>query len=442
MNKLFFFILFAYIHTFALMCQDNSHVQVLHFVTSNSEDHQSLNYLTDLYNYEEKPAKCKYNIVWILENGKLKVVDTISAITKDCNQITEFIHETKEKYFITSEFDLYDELNANGRDTSNQYLLIYDYSEKQNMLRNIKLSQKNGISFNLNQTFRNDGKILQTIGSAETAYQYYVINQKGNISKYTRKKDTTEVYVDVEPGAFMRDYQKYRFPGGRGGKLMTGTSEDFSTWVESPFQVPTQINDTMTFQGFTISHYYPGCRYLIGRRDYKDPSQFEYSMYSYYDYQNKNWDTFRLHSMYRTFHVSPEQYMYGTGVDWTKSKIKKARLLDEYLVAKKREYADSIGYIRNTHVMKGTFFVYHIPSKKFMEYISEENDIEVLLMIRDKVYFRVDDEIREILIDQKKATFVKKSEKVIVKDRYVVPHIHHLYFDEPSKAIRVDIKQE
>jgi phage tail sheath gpL-like len=82
MNKLLLSILFVYNLATAVSCQ-SSDEQVLHFIISNSQDHQSLDYLTDLYNYEANPTNCKYNIIWSLQNGKLKVVDTISSIKKE-----------------------------------------------------------------------------------------------------------------------------------------------------------------------------------------------------------------------------------------------------------------------------------------------------------------------------------------------------------------------
>ncbi|MCB0660968.1 MAG: hypothetical protein KDC04_08530, partial [Saprospiraceae bacterium] len=282
--------------------------------------------------------------------------------------------------------------------------------------------------FGLKSYFIN-GKIYYFIGSDYQIPEYdYFINKNGDFIHQKRLWEINNFIVKTESSAIDSYYQRIRFSSGDDGKLKSGHTDDFDSWGDADFQGPIKSEDKEKYEGFTIFYLTPSSTFLIGKKDLINNSANDSLItYWYLDKRTQEWDTFNLSKFYSNFNVYNDAYLYGTGMNNLRF-LSNADTISNLLEENSKFYSDSLGLIPIKQTLTGKFFIFHIPSKTFCEYLGNTQDTEVIQIIDDWIYYRDYDEIRRMKINHTSKIYDISTNELVVKDKYRVPMIHHLFF--------------
>jgi hypothetical protein len=156
------------------------------------------------------------------------------------------------------------------------------------------------------------------------------------------------------------------------------------------------------------------------------------SQYSLYNKLKDKWAKIELPE------TSPIRYQNGwlIGLFYdTDSKCSTTVSLDEYKTPKDLEdaffsrYTLRHGLWPNLRIMYCQHFIYHVDSESMGVVNLDDHDSEILYVFDDRVVYRIYDRILEapILIVNKEIYVDRRSEKLLVHDKDIVPNIHYMY---------------
>ncbi len=415
----------------------------LYFISSNSKDAVTLKY--SRYESTWDDTRILYNCLWKLDNDTLALIDTLNYNPKINTHLDKLIHQQEEGWFLIHERDrrdwrYYESHYGSEYNKLLDYFSILSYSGDDS-LELKKMNSKN-IPFDFDEligsSFKINGHIIYRVGiDKEKVKYFYYLNKNGEITQRYRPWDINELFVKTEASALERTYQRTRYPGGKDGKLKSGHTEDFESYQDADFQGPYIFKDKNNhkYRGFSLNYQTSDSKYLIGNKDFKEVEKKD-SIITYWvlDKINEKWDTFCLHHFYPNFNVYIEEYIYGTGMNFL-SYLNDTDSIIHLLEQNTNYYSDSLGLIPMIQTLTGKFFIYHLPTKTFCEFVGSTIDTEVIQIIDDWIYYREYDEIRRMKLDQVIHKFDPGTIELVVKDKYKVPLIHHLFFSK-AKALK------
>lgn len=436
LNFIFSFFVLEILHS-----QDT--VNNLYFISSNSEDISMLEYSREDPVWDD--TRILFNCIWKLNNDTLMLIDTLNFNPKNNTHLLYLMHQDYDNCIIIKERDRdnwqYLDAHPSESDENENYISIFRYgSDTLEVLKiNIKNLPTKFSLFGLNCYFFN-GNILFFIGSDYKIPEYdYFITKNGDFIHEKRIWDINSLFVKTESSAMIRFFQTNRYPGGKNGRLKSGHTEDFDSWEDADFQVPSMPGDMEKYRGFSVLYNTPDARYIIGKKDLKEANLSDSLItYWYYDKSNSLWDTFQLHHSYLNFNVYNESYMFGTGISDLRFS-NNSDTISKLLFENAKMYSDSLGLIPLIQNLTGKFFIYHIPSKTYCEFVGKTPDTEVIQIIDGWIYYREYDEIRRMKLNNFSNQYSLSDSELVVKDKYRVPMIHHLFL---SKAFPKVKKQE
>ena len=81
-----------------------------------------------------------------------------------------------------------------------------------------------------------------------------------------------------------------------------------------------------------------------------------------------------------------------------------------------------------------SLFLYHIPTKKMIEWKSKNGDSEIIQIIDGYIYYRVFDELRKVKLDEKILNIAWSTDELIIKNTDVIPYVHHIFFSNTTQT--------
>lgn len=388
------------------------------------------------------------NLLWRVESDSLKLVDTLNYNCHLNSETHLFRHFDEYHWFFIREQEYRTE--ADIRNLSRQFdeapkeglfFSVLDYSGDELILRKVdsKYLKPFGANWSHNNAFYFNGNLYYDYsGNLSSKYfGNFITNRKfDNSHRIEEEVFLNKYYCKSESGILFRG-GNYGYPFGKDGKLkFSWEKAPFDEWSDASFQIPTSVEDGIQYANFQIKYTSPKSAYLIGQKyDFEgnaDRSNLHYILTK----TTSVWDSIYLPKYCREFNVYGDELLYGTGINeacmgqndrcFTDS-------IEQFKILYPDKYSERYGFHPFVPRMYGSIWMYHIPSKRYVEYRAEDRDIEFIQIIDGWIYYRVYDELRRMRLNMAGSYFDKDTIEVLVKDKYVVPHVHHVFF-----APRVD----
>lgn len=237
-------------------------------------------------------------------------------------------------------------------------------------------------------------------------------------------------------------YEKYKNEIGSKLKITIGIHlKDYEQMPDSWIQIPRELRDS-TISGVWVAinndNYFVGG----GVSKLKTEEGFAKSYRWIYDKKTEAIDTLLFDGQEDYRLKIYKDWLYGTAI--LKSEVFSSRYNRdtpegrEALYEKNRQITGGKYNLRNgkpPFLLNKTdqLILIHLPTKRKIKWHTGDIDSEILLAEGDKIYFRVYDEIRCVDIDLEKNAIAWSSETVIVKDKDIIPFVHHIFFSSTAQ---------
>ena len=374
-------------------------------VTVYSQQKRSLNFLSAspdmFYDYQNY-----LTMLYELNGDSLMILDTLTSGEK---MMARFLSSSDKEGLVF----IYEE-NYNNLDNNN--LISLDKK------RNAKLSVMNlsSIASNWPKMISKDEEIVYCLGIefAEDEIKYYGYNRELDIVE-VYPNDFRKVYLNGNPGSPIKTDEKLLvYTDSIDGKLFIPVTKDVTKRPVFPVELP---EDYFPNEKKRLAIYVNNDDCFMIKLD---DSEGKTSNFLVLNKVTDQWNKLVCKGD-RTRVQYFSDWISGTVINHDKDKISPGK-------ADRRQEPNSFGpgFDTMTRVLKfyypGLLFLYHIPSKAYIEWSTGQGDSEVLLVEDDLVYYRVNDQIYRASIYEGKK--LGKPELLLKDNR--VPDIHWAFFSD------------
>ncbi len=173
-----------------------------------------------------------------------------------------------------------------------------------------------------------------------------------------------------------------------------------------------------------------------------------------YEKEHCNWSVIKTNTKEHYTIGRNEDWIYGTGlISWdnlnTMAKQAGKSVYDYPSDKENLENYDKY-YSKNGGVSDlilqmatGKLMLYHIPSETQLIWETKDKDSEIIDMIDGSIYYRIYDELRTADVSIGQNGIKIKNDRMIVKDKDIIPYVHHLFLSKTkqNKFKRIEIKR-
>jgi hypothetical protein len=395
-------------------------------------------YIDDYTRYKHEPSNTinrEYKkIIYKIDSDSLLIFDTLNVAKNHAmNNLVQF---SDENLIYFEERDMYEGISPrffSFLDTKDDSIIIkrYDSSMDASFL---------GYAWYLN-TFKCKDLLYIKIEQQPGVLYGDAVNRNFE-KKEVELEDFRNVYNEGLTSGFQRGIgYLFHYPLDNYNKLKITTGQKkYEDMPDAPVQIPVELRDTLIKSvGVEINTQ----NYFVGRGYYRNDSLNinRPTYYWIYDKQMDTWDTL-IFSGSEIFNFKIcSNWMYGTRSlkDDSASKRKRLgseeyeKLLNEEVASIRSKYNLENGSTPILFDKTGNIMLYHIPTKTRTIWNTGDKDSEALLIRENKLYYRKYDELRSVNLDIKNFGIIKSSDELIVKEKNVIPFIHHIFFSRSTQ---------
>ena len=183
-----------------------------------------------------------------------------------------------------------------------------------------------------------------------------------------------------------------------------------------------------------IRYFYPmlnNARYCAGGWQRHPGDTADATKIFILDKSNDEWHSLWLEGKGLNF-MNWEDWLYGTIKRKLPPLEKRIEVFDRY----NGRYDEQFGKPDYLSRRPGIHYLYHIPTRKYIEWNMGDPDSEIILINDGKIYYRIFDEIRMVGLNTRKREIDWPSDKLIIKNKKIVPNVHWMFF-----APKMDMKE-
>lgn len=380
-------------------------------------------------------------ILWRLEDSSLFIVDTLNFDFSTETRLDRLYHFPDQKWFFIHERPLISQRNIlNYPGKIPDFYSVLDYDGDKICIR------REDSFFNGD---RGDNAYYKWFLKKEVKFLLYN-ETKGRgrnrrffaIDKFLNRQ---EIFPEIEfqhpinnGEAGFRDgvVSDYAFSKNQGELVISfnlgneQVEDNPKAWLQLPVELRLQKADLM------LIIVRPEWRYLVAKpRFYNENSNDSLgNTVLIHDYQENTWEYIKLPGDY-TIISSYGNWLYGmTRNFWNRDREIEKDSFNLLSSRYGRKYTGKYGEIpQRWQGFTGMHYLYHIPSKKLVEWNARDRDSEILTIQDGLIYYRVYDEIRKVPLNEEKLEITWKEEKVTAKDKDIIPHVHHIFWAGKSQ---------
>lgn len=388
------------------------------------------------------------SILWRVEGDTLISVDTLNFDHSINNEIIELRHFDENKWFFIKERKKisdreFERMAGQGIICyPSEYISVLDYSDNNLVLRKVDaklFSPYYKRKFSSQNNFVIDGDLYYDY------IQEWNDNTYGNyaINKYIKNPIKIDEYTYIHKKFVKResafyDHKTTRFSFSKEGKLVFNfdRSLPFEKWSELDYPILKDAKDGKVYAGFNFFYITPTSKYIIGYKNTYGGGNANSPTYIY-DKTNQKWDSCRVNA-WALKNVYIDEFAYGTLVNpcYTE-KCNYLDSIEDYKSKFKNKYSEKYSFYPVIPWTSGKFGIFHIPTKKYIEFQAKDRDCEVIQIIDDWIYYRVYDELRRIKLNTDKVDFEYNTDELLYKDKDIIPNVHHV-FRAKKQALKVE----
>ena len=449
MKKILFILIFVWFAIDNLQSQNLKDSLYLHLVMFTSRD---------LYTYFDDPTtdeemdSTKKALLWRLESDSLKLLDTLN-LDPSQNNITEMYEckqfsEKKWIYIMEREFfPTYFVPKATEQDSflsEDTFISVLDYSGDSIIIRRLKGSQYNPFyKYSLyTEDYYYDAQLWHLYSYDLSPFKVFIIS-KSLENGHEIKKDiyADSFYIKRESGIFSRFNAFFMIRKDNEVKKRVFERNKYPTledWPKSDMIIPVGEDEYKYYSSFEFLLRTPQNRYIIGRKKRHKPNTDSLELYYVFDKETQIWDTIYMPNDVRNFNIYKDRYLYGTL--WRKCTYCRdyKPVRDSVLALIKKypkKYSWKYSNYPNLAHCSGKFFIYDLERRKYVEMKAEDRDAELIEIIDGWIYYRVYDEIRRMKLGLEPDYFDKSTVEVLVKNKEVIPNVHHIFLKEKCPVV-------
>lgn len=382
-------------------------------------------------------------ILWRLEDSSFSMVDTLNFNFANETNLKKLYHFPGQKWFFFHEYPLGNLRNYYKFPGKNpDFYSILDYSGDKIIVRREEFSSYKG---NGRDTYfkwylkKGDKFILwnENMGERKT-WQFFAIDRFFN---------RLEIFPEGEfqhpinyGGAGFQDWEvpAYAFSRNNGELVISfnlgneNIEDNPTAWIQLPFELRLQKADLM------LILIRPEWRYLVAKPRFYDQNKNDSlgNTVLIHDYEENSWEYIKLPGDY-TIISSYGDWLYGMKRNfWNRDNEVERDSFNLLATRYGRKYSGKYGEIpQRWQGFTGMHYLYHIPSKKLIEWDAKDRDSEILTIKDGMIYYRVYDEIRKVPLDEVGKEIIWRKEEVIAKDKDIIPYVHHIFWAKKSPVI-------
>jgi len=399
------------------------------------------------------------SILWRLDAGSLHALDTLNlnpfhAITnmEHCRHFDDYqwVYIQEKEYFPTFFTERSKKLFSNDslgfEDFT--YISVLDYSGDSIYLRRMVGEKYDpfGSTKIYHRAFRKKNLLYYTYSYDDQSDNYgNYINNKFLDDGHEVDRNTYQnrLYVKYESGLFFRIITGYITDKNNNYKARVYDSNKYESsnqWPINNLNIPTSDSESELYKYFGLMYATENSKVVIGKKKrWKKNSD---SLEIYY-HMNKNnfgvWDTILLPKDVNTFNVHEDRYLYGTHINsdilgkYNPKRNRNSTL--SYMDRYPEKYSWKYANYPNLIYSKGVIFIYDLEDRKYYELQLPDRDSEFLQIIDGWIYLRVYDEIWRMPLNIEGNPFRLEEKEVLIKDKAVIPNVHHIFLKEKSPVV-------
>ena len=421
----------------------------LHLVMFTSKD--LFTYFEDPTNDEEMDST-KKAFLWRVEGDTLIMLDTLNfnhgrnSITEmyQCRQFTEkkWIYIMEHEFFPT--YYVPEPTQQDSFLDEDTFISVLDYSGSEIIIRRLRGSEYS--PFHVREYYPLEYmigiKLYHTYSQAVHPLREFIISKMLNDGYEIKATEYIDsFYVKRESGTFYRYNPLYFISKNNEIKNRVYNMENFNSWEDWPenkMNIPVSDSEHDIYSRFEFLLHTPQNRYVIGKKQRRKPNPDSLEQYYILDKNTEIWDTIYMSNGVKNFNIYKDRYLYGTL--WKKCiYCKDPKTVKDSVLAIIRKYPRKYSwkyanYPNLTH-SSGKIFIYDIENRKYEEMRLDDIDAEFLEIIDGWIYYRVYDEIRKMKLGKNGNLFDKTGIKVLIKNKEVIPNVHHIFLKKKSKVV-------
>ena len=382
------------------------------------------------------------SILFLLNKGNLKSIDTINYNQKINTIMPECRHFEEFKFFYIREKGVKGEWVTDRTGhyymtwNEDNYVTVLDYSGDKIVLRKAN-ADSIAMACNLlrGQSYIDNGQLKYTFSycSNQEAYHRNVINKFMKVNELDEDIFLNHQYQRTEPSIFYRMSSGVGFRINRNGELVLSFDGnlDYQKWNKVDFQFPYRV-DSKRYSNIQYLLKTPACSKEIFFKGLKDGGTDSIATYYIYDKNTKGFDSIISHFKIYEMDVYQGHIGYGTLALNASFKTNKPKEMPP-----PSRYSNKYGDIPNLQYNTGKFFIWDLDRNDFKVYDMDDLDTELLSIHEDWVYYRIFDEIRKIKLSDLDSRDYKQKTELLLKDKIRVPNIHHVFW-APEMPLKVE----
>ena len=374
-----------------------------------------------------------YKKLYKLEKGQLKLIDTLNAF--DDQLVDKLVQFPDQKLIYIAERDF-------ALDTLLNYSFSFlDYSTDKLILRRYYTGWdtlwRDNYSYAGFAIDRN-GKLIVNdridFDSKNNGLKQYGIDKFFN--KYIIKNSDFKNLVNFGYSGFKWGFSFFvRYSEDDFSEYKAGWYFKELTLPNAP-QIPDSIKD------FDIKSY----AVVFSNKKYwllHGPTEFKYTPDTttkvfIYDKDKNLWDTIRVPGVNGACSIE-DDWLFG--IEKRRDTCDFIRSSDycfnQYWSERKmleKKYNMHNGRPDSFRKFPGILYIYHIPTKNLITWQARDRDSEIIQIIDGYIYYRVFDELRKVKLDEKILNIAWSTDELIVKNRDVIPYVHHIFFSNTTQT--------
>jgi len=428
----------------------------LHVVMFTSEDIPT-NFFDPRLGEEGDQDSTLLSILWVLDADSLRSLDTLNlnpfgtiSNMQHCRHFAseKWIYIQEREYtptFLTERSKNLKDIYDGNEDT---YISVLDYSSDTIVVRRMVGEKYDpfGSTKIYHRAFRKKDLLYYTYSYDDQSDNYgNYINNKFLDDGHEVDRNTYQnrLYVKYESGLFFRIITGYITDKNNNYKARVYDSNKYESsnqWPINNLNIPTSDSESELYKYFGLMYATENSKVVIGKKKrWKKNSD---SLEIYY-HMNKNnfgvWDTILLPKDVNTFNVHEDRYLYGTHINSDiLGKYNPKRNRDStlsYMGRYPEKYSWKYANYPNLIYSKGVIFIYDLEARKYYELQLPDRDSEFLQIIDGWIYLRVYDEIWRMPLNIEGNPFRLEEKEVLIKDKAVIPNVHHIFLKEKSPVV-------
>jgi hypothetical protein len=368
-----------------------------------------------------------------LEKDTFYVVDTLNFDHNLNNTMRSIVQHKQQKFFVFVEKDMYDYYDPSVAESdqlpNSEYFALLDYSNIPFKLRKLKadsITPFAGAAGPALASYNINGEYYWPYTLDKS---YFLLSRQMNTSYRLSDFDRMRNYhVENMPGYSSLKSYTYVFHPDHGYILDRNSLSNWREWSQLiDFDYPSEEEDGGKYKSFKILHHTTNSKYTIGKKTGAEA-------YFIRDNQSLVWDTLSLPC--NKFSIYEDNYLFGTLMKYGSSSNFNS-IIGGHKKEDLKEYSKLYANKPNTENLTGKIFVFHIPTRKNVFFQGKDIDTELLAFEKGWIYFRDYDSIKKVRFNEKSLSFDSDSIQTIMKNKDLVPNIHHLFF-APKSGIEIE----